>query len=609
MNLLADAYSSYVNFWIDYKAKVDFLKNIFEQGYLSCDEFRYLSKDFLDNIDKFPIFPYFYNIMTKTDYVNIVKIYNIASDNVDDLEVTLTFNPGVIKQKSIYDFIPRNINAIIDYAAFQYAYCSNINSLFNKDLIFKSFVFENNRRNFFSDLYVERYKLMGNNQSCGFENSSVIILEALRSLLFVVSSQSCDFMSRLQSYLTFFNENGDPNLKVNNNILNDNFQNFINTYKGAMSSTLVGSICKLLYSYLMLNDSLKEALETIVKNQLSNFYTIFSNFSSSINKTMIYEMCSICSDLFFGGVSLNILGQIHDNQNIIDTSVVSSYSKYENDLIFGYIKNISTSDFELYLFLAFLYKFWYYKFINVLPLCLQRCVEDVIKPPDDISVPYEEFITIINKLYDANPVLTNPGFYPPHYEFPNSIVNYNNLRDYLVSTFTLSYFSQFCNYYSVPFFTCILYFIKKLDEFFSKHEYVIWTYDLFNSIFTYLRDNGYVKYDVNWANYLDLVNIYLKLFLRYHLINNNLFPTFINNFNILFNRVISNTTHYYYPYPLQGVFDVHIFIPSAYDINFTFKTLVTQSFINCERQFFENLLLSTLTREVIYAAFSEFVVR
>lgn len=612
MSIFADGYSSYLTYTFDYVKKMLFFDEIFSEGYSACRESNFLTKDFIDKLDKFPLFPYFYNILSGDDSINVIKIYNVVSDNVEDLESALISKPEVIRQKAVYDLIPLDIGDIEKYATFQYAYMSGISDLYNKELNFRSFMFDKSYRNFFSSLYADKFCSVGESESAGLENSCCMYLYAIRNYLFSLMLNSCNIPSELLLYLIYFNTYGSSSSRVNNSVLSDCFSSFITSYKNTMSDELVDLVGKSIYGFVSINDLLKEQIATIVKTKLSELSTVFSSYLTSIANNPVYSLSGSSADLLYSIIGCDILSKIYNDDTILTQAEVSGYVQIEDDAFSNYLAEITTANIESYLFVSYLYKFQHHRFMNILPLCMKEYTENVIKPTGVDTFTLSQFTDMINRLYDSSPVPDpeNPG----QYLFPQSILNYNTLRTYLVNTVKLSpvnYFSQISNAYEVPRFACIIYYLELLDSFFQSTVYDTFVRELLEDIFVYLRNNGHVDYNFNWYDYHEVADIYLKVYMRYKLINSDsgdcLFQTFTDNFTTLFNRVITNTTDAFDPFPPSGTYDISIDFPTAYDMNAMFGNMFSGTTREKMLQFTENMILSVLTREIIYGAFSYFI--
>jgi len=613
MSVLADGYSSYLTYTFDYVKKMLFFDRIFSEGYSICRESSFLTKDFIAKLDNFPLFPYFYNILSADDSINVIKIYNVTSDNVEDLETALISKPEVIRQKAVYDLIPLEKDNIEKYATFQYAYMSGISDLYNKELNFRSFMFDRSYRNFFSSLYADNFCSVGESESAGLENSCCIHLYSIQSYLFNLITSSCNLSSKLLLYLIYFNTYGSSGSRVNNSVLIDSFSSFITSYKNTMSDELIDLVCRSIYGFINVNDLLREQIAVIVKTKLSELSTILSSYLTSVSNNPVYSLSAISTNLLYHIISCNILSKIYNDNTILTQVEVSKYAQVESDTFDNYLAKITTANIEAYLFISYLYKFQHHRFMNILPLCMKEYTENVIKPSGVDTFTLSQFLDIVDKLYDSAPV-SDPA-HPGEYLFPQSILNYNTLRTYLVNTVKLSpvnYLSQISNAYQVPRFACIIYYLELLDSFFQSTTYETFVRELLEDIFIYLRNNGHVDYDFNWYDYHEVVDIYLKVYMRYKLINSDsgdcLFQTFTDNFTTLFNRVITNTTHSFDPFPPAGSYDISIDFPTAYDMNTMFSNMLSGTTKERMLQFIENMILSVLTREIIYGAFSYFIV-
>ncbi|MDD4081911.1 MAG: hypothetical protein PHD05_00855 [Sphaerochaetaceae bacterium] len=82
-----------------------------------------------------------------------------------------------------------------------------------------------------------------------------------------------------------------------------------------------------------------------------------------------------------------------------------------------------------------------------------------------------------------------------------------------------NYFKHIIDKFDVCNFVGITYYIQLFDSFFNSTEYNTFVEQLSFSIFTFLRDSGHVDYSFNWYKYHDIINVYLKIFFRWKLLD------------------------------------------------------------------------------------------
>lgn len=612
MSIFADGYSSYLNYTFNYINKFATFNSFFEQGYLTCKNTNFLTQDFINKIEKFPLFPYFYNIISDTENLKIISIYNVAADNVENLEEALLSKVDIMRQKATYDLFPERIEDIIQYAYFQYAYMSTVSNLFSRDYNFRSFIFERTYRNFFNNLYSNKFCSVGEATSAGIEDSCFIPLYAVKNYLFNLMPNSCNLSNQLMLYLMYFNTYGPADQRIDNTNLSTGFTSFISSYRTTMAGELVDLIGKSLYNFTDISTLLRNELITNVKTKLSQLPAIFTTYLGTIAENPIYTLMGNSIDSLYSEIGCDVLSKIYNDNDIINQVSLSNTSVVEENLFSSFMNNINSSNIETYLFISYLYKFHYPRFINVLPLCLKEYTQNVIKSSDIDGLTLLEYSTIINKLYDPTPI-DDPSS-PGEYLFPQSDVNYNNLRTFLVDTVKIlpvNYLNTLSTTCEIPRFACMLYYLELLDNFFSTTAYETYVQELLEEFFIYLRDQGHVEYNFNWYDYHEVVDIYLKTFMRYKIISNTsgtrLFQNVTDNFNNAFTRVITNSTHLYDPFPPFGTYDIVIDFPTASDMNSLFENMVSGTSMERMHQFSENMFLSVLTREIIYGAFTYFI--
>ena len=125
MNVFADAYSRYLAYNFNYINRTKLFQKYFKNSIVFITDPKFITKNFIDQIDKFPKYPYFFNPISKPPIgsFNIRKIYESSLDNTDKLLESMSDTPELAK-KPLYDSIPVDINDFLEELCFQFSYTS-----------------------------------------------------------------------------------------------------------------------------------------------------------------------------------------------------------------------------------------------------------------------------------------------------------------------------------------------------------------------------------------------------------------------------------------------------------------------------------------------------
>lgn len=482
MNVFADAYSRYLAYNFNYINRTKLFQKYFKNSIVFITDPKFITKNFIDQIDKFPKYPYFFNPISKPPIgsFNIRKIYESSLDNTDKLLESMSDTPELAK-KPLYDSIPVDINDFLEELCFQFSYTSKSIDLYNFDLITRSFVADKQYRNFFSDLYTNGWFPYSDQTDNGCFNYQFI----LYTCLYNIFSSSHNIYVKLLSYITYMNEYGSDIDKVNNTTMLNDFQSFTTTYDHSMSIDLANIIGKSIYGYnntsAQMRGNIVEVIERRIHgsdsmiddngNLIGSFYKNFENFFTTIDLSPVNFIIANIVNCINSFVSVDIMSTIYksyDSKSVInDPPVIPVVDKiykvgpsptgvfidhanqiaiynsgwtftdiiiddkntnilysegyiFEEDQYNDFISRISEPQLKNYMFLAFLYKFWPLKFLNVIQLTIREYVEDYIKTPEDDVREKLDFQRVF-KMFCNN--IDDSG-----------AINYTNLKTFLDNT-------------------------------------------------------------------------------------------------------------------------------------------------------------------------------
>jgi len=111
-------------------------------------------------------------------------------------------------------------------------------------------------------------------------------------------------------------------------------------------------------------------------------------------------------------ITVDIVSRIYGDSTIVDQGFADSEKLFETNKYNEYVAKISESQLKNYLFLAFLYKFWPVKFLNIIQLTLKDYTETYIKSTNDNIRTKKEFANVFSY-------------------FNDNLINYVNLKAFL----------------------------------------------------------------------------------------------------------------------------------------------------------------------------------
>jgi hypothetical protein len=407
MSVFADAYSRYLTNNFNYTIRSKVFRKYFRTSLVFMTDPKFMTKSFIDQIDDFPKYPYFFHPMRETESIDLIKIYNTSMDNTDELVGSMV-GISQLSKKELYDKIPILSDDILEEVCFQFSFISNSTDLYNYDLILRSFVSEYQYRNFYSDLYSDLYystdQVAGD--TSGLEDKAFSYEYILYSCLYNVISSSHDIYTKTLIYLRYINSSGMIADRVDKTAMLTGFQTFTNTHQTNMSIDLADIIGKSMYDYQKISPIMMQNLQTIINNKIVNvtsgLYQAFYQLMNAINSLSPVEIItSNVTNQLNAFIATDIASRIYDDPAIVNQVQMSSETLFEENEFNAYINKISQVELKNYLFLCFLYKFWPVKFLNIMQLTLKEYVEDYIKTTNDYTRTKEDYASVL-KLFCSN---------------------------------------------------------------------------------------------------------------------------------------------------------------------------------------------------------------
>jgi len=618
MSIFADGYSRYLSNHFNYINKYKEFRKYFKNLIISLTDPKFMSKQLIINKDNFPKYPYFLNAFIRTDYIDLVKIYNSSLDNTENLVESLVGAEELAK-KELYDTIPSSLDSFLAEIYFQFAYTSTVDDLYNYNSIMRSFITEYQYRNFFSDLYVPLFystdQIEG--QTAGLEDYSFLCQYVLYSSLYNVTSSLHTVYPNILRYVTYINNYGAAADRVDQATMLSDFQTFVTTYSTDMSIDLSSIIGKSIYDFQKMSPVMVQNLITTISSKINNvtsgLYDSFYDFYFPLTSLApINFLANNTVQQLNGLTSVDIVSKIYKDFTIIDETLTTTQLEFENSNYESYMGAINEYNLKNYLFLSFLYKFWPEKFLNVLQLSLKEFIENSIKTPADNSMDQGDFGSLYSQIVD-NINYTNLESYLNSKLLPTASLitgslgalaeftfapgtpyivcsnldsfNAVSTHDYIyadgdsrqysahiiskdLGTLTLTADDDYAgsistvdvnaygynlssNYLNditlsaqVGEFAAYMYYIYLFDEYFKSTQYTTFVEELTELIFTYLRDTGHIDYTFDWYKYHDVIDVYLKAYLRWKLLDQSK-RTVLSNFSNAAYRFISGSTFIY----------------------------------------------------------------
>ena len=112
MSKFADGYSRYLTNYFNYINKYRSFRKYFRNSIISSTDPNFMSKTLIDNKEFFPKYPYYLNVFTRTDSINLIKIFDSAMDNTDEL-IESMLGVKELERKKLYDSIPSSTNVSV----------------------------------------------------------------------------------------------------------------------------------------------------------------------------------------------------------------------------------------------------------------------------------------------------------------------------------------------------------------------------------------------------------------------------------------------------------------------------------------------------------------
>jgi len=401
MSIFADAYSRYLTYNFNYIVRSKMFRKYFRTSIVFMTDPKFMTKTFIDQISSFPKYPYFFHLIKETNSIDLIKIYNSSMDNTQELLESMV-GTSQLSKKELYDTIPILSDDFLEELCFQFSFISDTTTLYNYDLVLRSFVSEYQYRNFFSDLYNDLFystdQVAGD--TAGLENKAFNYEYILYTCLYSIISSSHNIYAKTLMYLTYINLSGVIADRVDKDSMLTGFQTFITSYQSNISIDLADIIGKSIYDYQKISSVMMQNLQTSINNKLvdsaTGLYAVFFQLMNAVESLSPMELISsnVVNQLN-AFIAVDSVSKIFDDPTIVDQVQMSAETIFEENTFTSYIGKISEAELKNYLFLCFLYKFWPVKFLNVMQLTLKEYVETYIKSINDDTRLKEDYTNVL----------------------------------------------------------------------------------------------------------------------------------------------------------------------------------------------------------------------
>jgi hypothetical protein len=629
MSILSSEYSNYLTYLYDYNKKLEFFQSMFSKSYNYFKNTNYLNKDFAAIQNQFPKFPYFFNVISSLDNINLVAIQNCSMDNTEYL-LSILYGSDVIANKSTFDNIPNNIDDILLHVNYQFSYLADPINYYNYNLYTTPYLTENlSNRNEFSNLFTDnQYDSTIDGNIGMLQHSTFILQHATYCLLNNLLSSQFDLYLTLYRQILYKQKNS-ISIEISKTDFSNSFTEFVKSNQVILSKELTNIITKIIFSFDNINDAVCSNIQTIVINKLlynTPSSTIVSCFNTFLNKSVAYEpylvifsnlvnsltahlSAKYTSDIFNNAndimpdlktiltnpILFTAVNNATSNEELVDfgniheSSIVKAII-LENNAIGKYFGKMDELNIQNYMFLLFLYKFWPLKFINTLQLIMQEYTQLNIKTnetSDNLFSNDEDYKILLKNFIGESQTLEN-----------DVDIDYDKLKTYLTNNYTLDNIQQEIINNNLVKFSCSTYYLQLMDNFIKSDNFNQLLKELLNDIFIYLRDAGHIPYGYDWYSKYETLGIYLKSSFQAKIFDPDnicLFHDITISVQNLCEEIF-DTNNENYEESTKALF---LSIPSANNIKENFNiTLNDVNIINRMHNSVESFTLSTITKEL-----------
>jgi len=558
MSNLSNAYASYMSHFHKYQPRLDTLATAFNHVYDLIKEGQFIDCGLNNKVSDYPKYPCIYQFFDKSAQFDLWKIHNCALDTVNVLKDYVT-DKDALSMRIKLDKIPGDIVKIRNDIYLQYTFFSSVNDLFHL-------------KQHFHD-YSELKKIVNHYNSLNELPYNPNMLDVNGSF---VHTFLFDFLFR-QHLRNATNVSGKLSVYcIDNDIFNksdikSSFTSFIDDNATEFFSISSKIILQSLYSMSKIDDTL---ITTSINTISHNIGRLKDSFNTYIDNFIGYptgEIIQYVLNSFYLVFGSRMISDLHNNSDIFDQGFIQSTSYSEDKILDEFMNKVSSTSIQNYLFISYLYKFWPIKYINVLPIIMAKYSEEVIKPETSLAFTRSSLESLFS------------------YYISESKVNYPNLIDHFDTNIDNAYLSNMVDQENVVEFAFFLYFTKLFDDFMESDLYNDFIKEIYNDMFTMLRNEGYVANDFNWCTCQILFNLFFKSFIRSQLVSGVAFNSLQVQFKDIFMSVLNNTTG-------DSKYDMDI----LFEIGRT-KSLygnVVSSHFEKLHNFIESMYLSTITNQI-----------
>lgn len=566
MSNLSNAYASYMSHFHKYQPRLNTLSTAFNHVYDLIKEGQFIDCGLNDKVSDYPKYPCIYQFFDKTGEFDLWKIHNCALDTVNMLKDYIT-DKDALSLRLRLDTIPSDIVKIRNDIYLQYTFFSSVNDLFHL-------------KQHFAD-YSELKKVINYYNSLDESPYSDSLVEGNKSF---IHTFLFDFLFR-QHLRNATNVGGKLSVYcIDHDIfskedIKSSFDTFIDDNNTEFFNTSSRIILQSLYSMSKIDDVLIDRSINAISHNVDKLKESFATYVDNFIGYPTGEIIQYVLNSFYLVFGSRMVSTLHDS-DIFDQGFIQSTSYSEDKIFNEFMDKVSSTSVQHYLFVSYLYKFWPIKYINILPIIMAKYSEEIIKPETSLAYTRSSLESLLS------------------YFLSDSKLDYEALVEYFENNVDNTYLSNMVDEEGVVEFAFFLYFTKLFDDFMKSDQYNEFIKQVYNDIFTLLRDEGYVEHTFNWCTCQILFNLFFRSFIRSNLVSGTAFNGLQTQFKDIFTSILNNNTG-----------------DSKYDMTILFevgrtKSLygnVVNSYFEKIHTFIESMYLSTITNHISNDMLSYFV--
>lgn len=452
-------------------------------------------------------FPDNFKIISNINKFNQQKIKDATYNNTEDILNVIDDETLVLKNN--LDEIDKKLEDLTFSRNLQITFLEDINKLYNIDEYFV------NNSSKYIEVYNKYYDIVGNINDEYTANGDCI--QSFINFIFLTNifNETTNFRSMISNYLVSFDI-------INRNSISNVFNNILNINILELKEILTNTILTHNYQTVYPAPKVKKIISDTIND---NIQSLKDEFIKYININYIKyntEFARYLTDTCIHGLSKDILVElIKDGSSIIDI-YNSSLNITEERMFDFYLNKVNEFNIKNHMFLLYIYRFWIYQFLNVMPIIMQNYVIRHIYNDEETNIKISK--------RDIN------GFV---FKYVSNNINYENYANLLNSYYqNQEYLLDNINNNQCVDFSLNIFFIKLFDGFLESEQFTNFMTKLLRNIFDNLRKDGIVNYNYDWYSKFIYVILFFKTFLRKKLTDRTNYLELKDNINSMLKGII-----------------------------------------------------------------------